>query len=106
MVCFLMSLVPILGLIVASVYYRMEIVLPFSQYLPLGRRFMLRWGIRLLFLVLIFFQIIPLLGGLVAPLMAYVSYMAYRNSYVSLMESPRAAAAEGNVSPSVVPLAP
>ncbi len=103
MVCFLMSLVPILGLIVASVYYRMEIVLPFSQYLPLGRRFMLRWGIRLLFLVLIFFQIIPLLGGLVAPLMAYVSYIAYRNSYVSLMESPRAAAAEGSVSLSVVP---
>lgn len=103
MVCFLMSLVPILGLIVASVYYRMEIVLPFSQYLPLGKRFLLRWGIRLLFLVLIFFQIIPLLGGLVAPLMAYISYVAYRNSYVSLMESPRAAAADGNVAPSVVP---
>jgi RNA polymerase subunit RPABC4/transcription elongation factor Spt4 len=103
MVCFLMSLVPILGLIVASVYYRMEIVLPFSQYLPLGKRFMLRWGIRLLFLILILFQIIPLLGGLIAPLMAYISYIAYRNSYVSLMESPRLGAVEGDVTPSVVP---
>jgi len=89
LVSFLMSLVPILGLIVATVYYRIEIVLPFSQYLPLGRNFLLRWGIRLLFLVLIFLQIIPLLGGLVAPLMAYISYSAYRTSYLSLMELPR-----------------
>ncbi len=103
LICFLMSLVPILGLIVACIYYRMEIVLPFSQYLPLGRRFLLRWSIRLLFVILIFFQIIPLLGGLVAPLMAYISYIAYRNSYISLMESPRPAAADSNVSPSVVP---
>jgi Domain of unknown function (DUF4126) len=93
LVSFLMSLVPILGLIVASVYFRIEIVLPFSQYLPLGKQFLLRWGIRLLFLVLVFFQIIPLLGGLVAPLMAYISYVTYRNSYVALMQSPHEKAA-------------
>jgi hypothetical protein len=91
LVSFLMCLVPILGLIVTTVYYRVEIVLPFSQYLPLGKNFLLRWGIRLLFLVLIFLQIIPLLGALVGPLMAYISYAAYRNSYLSLMESPRPA---------------
>jgi Domain of unknown function (DUF4126) len=94
LVSFLMSLVPILGLIVATVFFRMEIVLPFSQYLPLGRNFLLRWGIRLLFLVLIFLQIIPLLGGIVAPLMAYISYSAYRSSYLSLMESPHIPAAQ------------
>jgi hypothetical protein len=81
-VCFLFSLVPILGLIAAAVYSRVELVLPFSQYLPLGKRFLLRWGIRLLFLVLIFLQIIPLLGGFVGPIMAYISYVAYRNSYL------------------------
>jgi hypothetical protein len=64
-------------------------VLPFSQYLPLGRSFLLRWGIRLLFLALIFLQIVPLVGGFVAPLMAYISYSAYRRSYLSLMGSPR-----------------
>jgi hypothetical protein len=89
LVSFLMSLVPILGLIVATVYFRVEIVLPFSQYLPLGRNFLLRWGIRLLFLLLIFLQIVPVLGGLVAPLMAYISYSAYRGSYLSMMETPR-----------------
>jgi hypothetical protein len=89
LVSFLMSLVPILGLIVATVYCRIEIVLPFSQYLPLGRNFLLRWGIRLLFLVLIFLQIIPIIGGFVAPLMAYISYSAYRNSYLSYTHSSR-----------------
>ena len=100
LVSFLMSLaVPILGFIVATVYYRIEVVLPFSQYLPLGRSFLLRWGIRLLFLVLIFLQIIPLVGGFVAPLMAYLSYSAYRGTYLSLMESPR-----GDYLPTVEPV--
>lgn len=80
-VSFLFSLVPVVGLIAGAIYYRMELVLPFSQYLPFGKRFLLRWGIRLLFLFLIFFQLIPLLGGLVVPLMALMSFTAYRNSY-------------------------
>ncbi len=84
-----MSLVPILGLIVASVYYRMELVLPFAQYLPLGKRFILRWAIRALFIAMIFLQLIPIVGGFIAPLMAYISYAAYRNSYLSLMQPPQ-----------------
>jgi hypothetical protein len=86
-VCFLMSLVPILGLIAAAVYSRIELVLPFSEYLPLGKRFLLRWGIRLLFLVLIFLQIVPVLGGFVGPLMAYISFVAYRNTYLEYMRA-------------------
>jgi Domain of unknown function (DUF4126) len=87
---FLFSLVPIFGLIVGTVYYRMELILPFSQYLPLGRRFLLRWGIRLLFLILIFFQWVPLLGGFVVPLMAFISFTAYRSVYKSYMLTPSA----------------
>jgi Zn finger protein HypA/HybF involved in hydrogenase expression len=83
-ICFLFSLVPIVGLIAGAVYYRMALVLPFSQYLPFGRRFLLNWGIRLLFLFLAIFQIVPLLGGLVVPLMALVSFTMYRNSYRSI----------------------
>lgn len=83
-ICFLFSLVPVVGLIAGAVYYRMALVLPFSQYLPFGRRFLLGWGIRLLFLFLAIFQILPLLGGLVVPLMALVSFTAYRNSYRSI----------------------
>lgn len=83
-ISFLFSLVPVVGLIAGAVYYRMALVLPFSEYLPFGKRFLLRWGIRILFLLLAILQIVPLLGGLVVPLMALVSYTAYRNSYRSV----------------------
>lgn len=80
-VSFIFSLVPFVGLIAGAVYYRMALVLPFSQYLPLHRRFLLRLGIRLLFLVLAVLQLFPVLGGLIVPLMAMISYSAYRSSY-------------------------
>jgi len=83
-VSFLLSLIPIVGLIVGAVYYRMVLVMPFAQYLPLSRRFLLRWGIRLLFLILILFQWIPLVGGVVVPLMALISFTAYRSTYRSV----------------------
>jgi hypothetical protein len=86
-VCFLMSLVPIIGLVVAIVYSHMELVLPFRQYLPLSQRFFLRWGLRILFLVLVFFQLVPVLGAFAGPLMAFVSYVAYRQAYLSFMQS-------------------
>jgi hypothetical protein len=95
----LFSLVPILGLIFGTIYYRMEVVLPFSQYLPMGRRFLLRWAIRLLFLALILLQIIPLVGAVVVPVMALISYLAYRSAYTSLMLEPRTTEAE----PAIVP---
>ena len=70
----------------------MALVLPFSQYLPFGKRFLLRWGIRLLFFFLAIFQIVPILGGLVVPLMALISFSAYRNSYRAIALPAQAAA--------------
>jgi hypothetical protein len=86
-VCFVLSLVPVLGLIVGAIYYRSALVLPFSQYLPMGRSFLLRWILRLLFLVLILLQVIPLLGGLVVPLMAFQNYTVYRDSFHNIVLS-------------------
>lgn len=88
-VCFLLSLIPVLGLIAGAVYYRMVLVLPFSQYLPFGRRFLLRWLIRLVFLVLIFVQVVPVLGGFVVPLLAFINYTAYRNGFATMMRAQR-----------------
>ena len=84
-VCFVLSLVPVLGLIVGAIYYRSALVLPFSQYLPMGRSFLIRWVLRLLFLVLILLQLVPLLGGLVVPLMAFLNFTAYRDSFRKMM---------------------
>jgi Zn finger protein HypA/HybF involved in hydrogenase expression len=94
-VSLLLSLIPIIGLIVGAVYYRMVLVMPFAQYLPLGRRFLLRWGIRVLFLILVFFQWVPLLGGFVVPLMALISFTAYRSTYRSIALAEEQAAASG-----------
>jgi Zn finger protein HypA/HybF involved in hydrogenase expression len=94
-VSFLLGLIPIIGLIVGVVYYRMVLVMPFAQYLPLGRRFLLRWGIRLLFLVLVLFQWVPLLGGFVVPLLALISFTAYRSTYRAIALAEEQAAATG-----------
>ncbi|MAE64656.1 MAG: hypothetical protein CMJ18_10355 [Phycisphaeraceae bacterium] len=85
-VSLLLSLVPVIGLIPGVIYYRMALVAPFSRYLPLGRRFLIKWTIRLLFLVLIACQWIPVAGGVVLPLMATISYLSYRSSFRGLAE--------------------
>ena len=82
--CAVLSLIPIIGLVPGVIYYRMALVAPFRRYLPLGRRFLIKWFMRLVLFVLIAFQWVPLAGGLVVPLMALLSYTAYRSSYKSL----------------------
>lgn len=101
-VSFLLSLVPVIGLIVGTIYYRVELVTPFNQYLPLGRRFMLRWGIWLLFIILALFQVVPLLGGFVVPVMAFISFAAYRSSFQSLVRASRERVFQGGP-PAIVP---
>ena len=87
-VTFALGLIPFVGLIAGSVYYRSVLVLPFDQYLPHGRAFLTRWGVRLLFLLLAVCQIIPLLGGFVVPAMAVISFGAYRRAYLAVMTDP------------------
>jgi hypothetical protein len=84
-VCFLLGLIPLLGMILGVVYYRTALVLPFAEYLSAKSRFLLRWSLRILFLLLIFFQIIPVLGALAVPLLALVNFLAYRGSFISAM---------------------
>lgn len=89
-VSLLLSLIPVLGLIAGLIYMRMQLVLPYSQYLPMGRRFWLGWGMRLLFIVLVFVQIVPIAGGLVVPILAVISFAAYRNQWTKLTLPPPA----------------
>ena len=70
-----------LGVIPAVILYRLQIVAPFRRYLTPGRKFLLKWGIRLASLVLVAFQWVPLLGGLLLPLLALVNYWAYRQAF-------------------------
>ena len=83
LVCLLSSLVPIVGLLPGVIYYRMALVAPFRRYIPRGRSLLLKWGIRLLFLVLVAIQWIPAVGGVVVPTMALVNYLAWRRLFAS-----------------------
>ena len=79
--CVLLGLVPVLGLIPAVIFYRLALVAPFRRYIPPARNFVLRWTVRIVVVVLVAFQWIPGLGGLVVPLMAMITYMTYRREY-------------------------
>lgn len=87
-VCFLLGLIPVLGVIPAVVYYRLTIVAPFRRYIPAGRGLVIRWVVRLLILVLVAFQWVPVVGALTVPAMALISYGAYRRAYTSLALAP------------------
>jgi hypothetical protein len=88
--CLLLGLIPLLGVIPAVILYRLEIVAPFRRYIPAGRDFVLRWGVRIVSLVLVAFQWIPLLGGFLLPAMALINYAAYRSAFRKLAQSPSA----------------
>ena len=83
-VCFLLGLIPVLGVIPGVIYYRLSIVAPFRRYIPPGRGFLLRWGVRLAVLALVAFQWVPVAGGLAVPAMALLNYLAYRSAYRGL----------------------
>ena len=80
-VCFLLGLIPVLGVIPGVVYYRLSIVAPYRRYIPPGRGFLLRWVVRLAVVVLVAFQWVPVAGGLAVPAMALINYLAYRSAY-------------------------
>ena len=84
-VSFLLSLIPIVGLIPAVIYYRLELVAPFRRYVPRGRSVLLRWGTRVFYFLLITIQWVPFLGGFVAPVMGFTSYQIYRTAYERML---------------------
>lgn len=85
----LLSLIPIVGLIPAIIVYRLRLVAPLVRYLSMSRRIPLGWGLRVLFLVLIWVQVIPFIGALAVPIMASLSYGTYRRSFNSQLKKER-----------------
>lgn len=81
LVSFGLSLIPVVGLIPGVIYYRTTLIAPFRRYVPLGKRFALKWAIRVLFFFLIALQWVPMLGGFVVPTMALINYGAYRSAF-------------------------
>ncbi len=78
-ITFLMSLVPVAGLIAAVIYFKLTLTGPVQQYIPLATNFVTKWALRLASVVLIAFQWVPGVGGLVAPAMAAMGFFTYRS---------------------------
>lgn len=86
----LLSSIPVIGLIPGIIYYRQKLVVPLSRYTPFRRGLILRWAIRLFYLILIWVQVVPIVGVLVVPLMAVISYASYRKIFLmSAASSPK-----------------
>ncbi len=76
-----MSFIPVIGLIPAVIFYRLQLVSPLRRYLSLRRSIPARWGLRLLIFILCWVQIIPGIGIIAMPMMAFVSYGVYRKLF-------------------------
>jgi hypothetical protein len=72
--------VPVLGLVPGIIYYRTTLISALRCYLPRTARFTGRWTARIVNLVLICLQPVPILGAFVLPAMALTNYWIYRRS--------------------------
>lgn len=77
-VSFAFGLIPLIGLVPGIAYYRLSLVASLRGYIPRNIGCLARWGVRLLNLVLIAFQPVPLIGAFLLPLMCALNYAVYR----------------------------
>ena len=77
---FALGLVPVLGVIPAVVLYRLNLVAGLRGYLPPLRGFTTRWIVRVIHVLAVALQPIPLVGALLMPLLCWSSYAIYRRS--------------------------
>ena len=85
-----LSLMPVLGYICAAVYVQFNLVAPVRVHLPLGRRWALKWLLRLIRWAVLVLQIIPGVNSLAAVVDSVIQYRAHRRALVALLaELPR-----------------
>lgn len=79
-VLLLLGLVPVLGLIPGVIYYRCSLIASLRCYLPRSSSFLMRWAVRLINLVLIGLQPIPLFGMVTLPCMCLINFLVYQSA--------------------------
>ncbi|MEM8737606.1 MAG: DUF4126 domain-containing protein [Planctomycetota bacterium] len=84
--CAGLGFIYIVGVIPAVILYRLTLVAPFRRHIPRGRNLLMKWGLRLVFFVLIATQIIPGVGAITVPVMALISFLAYRQLFLCLAD--------------------
>lgn len=79
-VCFGFSFIPILGLIPGIIYYKLNLISGLIGWVPRSSSIFLRWGVRVINILLICLQPVPILGAITLPLMGYTNYSIYQGS--------------------------
>ena len=82
----LLGLVPVLGLVAGVIYYRFQLVGPYRRYLTFGQGFFVKWLLRVLFLLLALFQVLPGVGALAVPVMGFLNHRFYRGAFRSALK--------------------
>ncbi|MEM9160507.1 MAG: DUF4126 domain-containing protein [Verrucomicrobiota bacterium] len=85
LICVVLGIVPVIGLIVGVIYYRLRLVAPFRRYLTFGRSFLTKWLLRLALVVLAIAQV-SFAGFLAVPAMALLNFWFYRSAFVSALK--------------------
>jgi Zn finger protein HypA/HybF involved in hydrogenase expression len=78
LICLGLSFIPVLGLIPGIIYYRLSLIASLQRYIPANVGCLVRWPVRMLNLLLVCLQPIPILGSLVVPLMCLSNYVVYQ----------------------------
>jgi hypothetical protein len=92
-ICAALGAVPLLGVVPAVLYYRLNLVAGLRGYIPPLRGCTTRFVVRAIHFGVIALQPIPLVGALVLPAMAWTTYAIYRRSLVGRAEDDLAPAA-------------
>ncbi|MEM9420735.1 MAG: hypothetical protein AAGA25_17040 [Planctomycetota bacterium] len=86
LICAGLGAIWIVGVIPAVIVYRMTLVAPFRRYIPRGRNLVMKWGLRLVFFILLALQIFPAIGAVTVPVMALLSFLVYRQMFVCMAD--------------------
>lgn len=87
-ICFAFSAVPLLGIVPGIIYYRLSLVSGLIRYVPPTTGCATRWIVRLVNLLLICLQPVPILGAFLLPLMCVGNYAIYRKALVGAAPEP------------------
>jgi len=80
-ICIFLSFFPLIGTIIGYFYIKNAIIRPFNSYLPLIENIKVKLYLKFLVLLLIIFQLIPAYGAISVPLIAYLKYRFYMNTF-------------------------
>jgi Zn finger protein HypA/HybF involved in hydrogenase expression len=83
LVCFLLSAVPLLGIVPGVIFYRLTMITGVRGYIPPLRGCTTKWVVRVINWGIIALQIVPVLGATIVPIMCWSNYAIYKRSLAS-----------------------